>query len=315
MVDAPLVLPLLTSGLLWWYFASVAAGALEWLLRELSRLVPHQRSLCLLGVALYTPLIDAGLSLLIYTPALTGLAVDAHCHEGVCGLHVPMLRASSGLALLTTATLLTTLLVALCCLGGALWRSARMTRLVARLARRADGRDFRLLDSDRLIACCLGILHPTVVISSALVARADPREVDVILMHEHAHRYRLDNLRHLLAGLATLVWPSARRAELLLELRLAAEQSCDHAVAVAAGDTQIVADAIEHLRGLHHADGPRAPDAELFVAARLTALARGDWVSLKRGRAWSAPVLLLATPMCALGHPLHRLFESLVANL
>jgi Zn-dependent protease with chaperone function len=269
MVDAPLVLPLLTCGLLWCFFAVMAAGALPWLLRGLRRLVPHQRSLCLLGVALYPPLIAAGLSFLVYTPALTGLAVDAHCHDGVCGLHVPVLRASSGLALLTTATLVTTLVVALGCLGDALWRSARMTRLVARLARRADGRDFRLIDSDRLIACCLGILHPTIVISSGLVARADPRQLDVILMHEHAHRYRLDNLRHLLAGVSTLVWPATRRAQLLLELRLAAEQSCDHAVAAAAGDKRVVAGTIDHLRGLQHAEGHPAPDADLFVAARL----------------------------------------------
>jgi Zn-dependent protease with chaperone function len=315
MVDAPLVLPLLTCGLLWCFFAVMAAGALPWLLRGLRRLVPHQRSLCLLGVALYPPLIAAGLSFLVYTPALTGLAVDAHCHDGVCGLHVPVLRASSGLALLTTATLVTTLVVALGCLGDALWRSARMTRLVARLARRADGRDFRLIDSDRLIACCLGILHPTIVISSGLVARADPRQLDVILMHEHAHRYRLDNLRHLLAGVSTLVWPATRRAQLLLELRLAAEQSCDHAVAAAAGDKRVVAGTIDHLRGLQHAEGHPAPDADLFVAARLAALARGDWVSLPRGQAWSALVLLMIVPLAALTYPLHRAFELVVSSL
>jgi Zn-dependent protease with chaperone function len=315
MVEAPLVLPLLTSGLLWWLFAALAAGALPRVLESVRPLVPHQRSLCLLAIALYPPFVALGLSLVLYTPALTGFAIDAHCHAGVCSLHVPMLRASSGLVLLATVILMLALFAALSFVIVALWRNVRMTRLVAQLARGAEGRDFSLLDSERLIACCLGILRPTIVVSSGLKMRADAREMEIVLMHEHAHRYRLDNLRNLMAGLSTLVWPAARRAQLLVELRLAAEQSCDQAVAAAVGDRLVVAGTIDRLRGIQHESGLGSAKDDLFVAARLAALEHSDWVSWRRGRAWFVFALVTATPLLALAHPLHRAFEFLVATL
>lgn len=312
MVDAPVVLPLLTFTLLW----GLGGLLMAWLLSALSdacaTLAPRQRSLALLVVGLYPLSIAAALTISLYLPALTRWTVEFHCHDGRCGAHVPMLQASGDHALLATAALVVPWLCVLLLASLGLWRSARITRLMALLADNPAGQAYRLIDSERLLACCVGLIRPSVIISSALAARVDARQLAVVLAHEHAHLHRMDNLRHLLAGIATLPWPARARRALLRDLRLAAELSCDEAVAVALGDRAYVAQCIEQLeaaQGLHEEQGGEIASARV-AALRQPAreASRAAWLLLVFG-------LVTGLPLIALTHPLHRLFESLVALL
>ncbi len=312
MVDAPVVLPLLSLTLLW----GLGALFLAWLLPKLTAacrvLVPRQRSLALLAVALYPLAIAAALTFSVYLPAVTEWTVDFHCHDGHCGAHVPMVQASGERALLTTAVLVVPWLIAVLLASLGLWRSTRITRTMALLADNPAGQEYRLIESQRLLACCVGILRPSVIVSSALAARVDAQQFAVILGHEHAHRHRMDNLRQLLAGLATLPWPARARRALLRELRLAAELSCDDAVASALGDRAYVAHCIEHLEA---AQPSHEGQDSHFTSARVAALRQ------PRRAAWRDEMLLLVfglftgIPLLALTHPLHRLLESIAALL
>jgi Zn-dependent protease with chaperone function len=289
MVDAPVVLPLLSFTLLWGLVGLILAWLLPALLDACKSLAPSLRSLTLLVAALYPLAIAAALTLSLYLPALTEWTVDFHCHDGRCGAHVPMLQASLGL-----------------------WRSTRITRLMALLADDPGGQEYRLIESERLLACCVGILRPSVIVSSALKALVDARQFAVVLAHEHAHRHRMDNLRQLVAGLATLPWPAGARRALLRDLRLAAELSCDEAVASALGDRAYVAQCIEQLESAQLSHGRRD---DHFATSRVSALRQPRRPASRRGLLLLAFGACTGIPLLVLTHPLHRLFEALAALL
>jgi hypothetical protein len=310
MVDAPVVLPLLSFTLLWGLVGLILAWLLPALLDACKSLAPSLRSLTLLVAALYPLAIAAAFTLSLYLPALTEWTVDFHCHDGRCGAHVPMLQASGERALLATAALVGPWMLAVLLASLGLWRSTRITRLMALLADDPGGQEYRLIESERLLACCVGILRPSVIVSSALKALVDARQFAVVLAHEHAHRHRMDNLRQLVAGLATLPWPAGARRALLRDLRLAAELSCDEAVASALGDRAYVAQCIEQLESAQLSHGRRD---DHFATSRVSALRQPRRPASRRGLLLLAFGAFTGVPLLVLTHPLHRLFESLAA--
>src|SRR5690606_42011412 len=44
-----------------------------------------------------------------------------------------------------------------------------------------------VIESDAAFAYCTGVLRPRVVVSRALVDRLTPRQLEIVLAHEHAH--------------------------------------------------------------------------------------------------------------------------------
>jgi beta-lactamase regulating signal transducer with metallopeptidase domain len=114
--------------------------------------------------------------------------------------------------------------------------AARASRL-PRWSAVADGQ-LRLAVSDRLRgACALGLGRPTILVGATLVETLDDRELDEIVMHEHAHLARRDDWSQLAqAALGVVVgWHPAIRF-IAGRLALEREAACDDRVVGARAD-------------------------------------------------------------------------------
>lgn len=242
-----LALAITACGLTWWGLGVATSLAGPWLLRHLERLGPTDRSWCVLGLALLPFVLAVTVTAFVFIPPLSAIAVSEHCHAGACGAHIPFVDGPGAVLLVLSLLAVAGFAVCLFVTVLALWRSIRLTRTFAALSRPGSDGLFSILDSDSLIACCVGLFAPHVIVSRGLAARADPEQLRIVLMHEYAHAYRFDNLRKLLAGLATLPWLRVPRTRVLDALHGAAEQSCDAFVARRTGDPHRVANTIRSI--------------------------------------------------------------------
>mgnify|MGYP001829188061 CR=1 FL=1 len=310
MIDTPL-LPLKLVGL-WLLLTTVASfiAALAYpaYRRQLQASAPGSRSLLRLVYGLM-PVVASSLVVLFMTnPFLAGLLVPEHCHGSECGAHAPVLGggtlASVGFA---TFGALGGFLV-LGALGwlirGALTRLKTLERLT-RLTARAG--DHRVVESDGLIACCVGLLRPQVLVSRGLLAALPEAQVEAVLAHEQAHAQRRDNLRGFLVHAATLAWPRGRRELLRADLAADAEQACDVQAAAVIGDANVVIDAMRRLtslgseaalrRGVAFGEGDTAERMDCLLNEPSTANDRGLAI-FSLGLFW----LLLVGVLTALSH-------------
>jgi len=251
-----LALAATACGLTWWALAGVTSLAAPRLLRYSERFGPADRSWCVLGLALSPLVLAVAVTALVFVPPLSVLAVDGHCHGSACGAHVPFVGGPNPAFILFSVIAGGVIIGLVVVAALALWRAISITRMFAALTRPGADGSFRVLDCDGVIACCVGIWQPSVVVSRSLAARADPGQLRIVLLHEYAHACRCDNLRNLLAGIATLPWPRARRRRVLEALHNAADQCCDEFVAREIGDPGRVANTISLVS--EWSDGPGA---------------------------------------------------------
>ncbi len=314
LIAEPVVLPVLAFFALWYLLSGLAALAVPWIVRKMRPLVPAQRSFYLFCYALYPMTLAVVITLIVFAPGLSTLIVDSHCHGKACGGHVPILEVSESVAHAIPWIVATLLLAAIAITSAAIWRSARSASMLTWMARPVTGKSFRVLDSDTLLACCIGVLKPTILLSRGLLEHATPAQVEVILLHERAHCYRGDNLRNLLASTASLTWPAAGRGRLLAELHLAAEQSCDYAVSRATGDVGMVVSTIEAMTRWRLAQGNvgSATFDALNAGARTCALQRPEWRSWKTSHAMSVLAVALLIQIVVMGDALHHLAEVML---
>lgn len=174
--------------------------------------------------------------------AALGLAVD-HCpaHDGhvhLCLHHLP----ARGPGVVGSLGLATFAVVAGAALAHGL-RAARLARL-ARLRSAELAPGVGVLESPSAFAVSLGWLRPTVVVSTGLIERLTPAQLDVVLMHERAHAVRRDALVLTVARVVTAVHLPHVRRRILADLALACEQACDEEAARACGDRVRVAETI-----------------------------------------------------------------------
>lgn len=175
--------------------------------------------------------------------AVLGLAVD-HCpahagHVHLCLHHLPAsgpwLVGAVGLGGFVVVT------------GTALVRALRTAALAARLA---GARSFELpsgagvVESPRAFALTAGWFRPRVLVSTALVARLTPAQLEIVVTHERAHAERRDALAVTVARVLALAHLPFVRRGLLADLTLACEQACDDAAARGCGDRVLVAETI-----------------------------------------------------------------------
>lgn len=140
------------------------------------------------------------------------------------------------------------------------------TAAVLAASRQLGIRRMIVTDIPEHLAFCAGLLRPTVVVSSSLVASLSPSALAAVLAHEAAHARKRDPLRQILAyAIARGLWiaPAARRGADHLRLRL--EVAADRAAAGHAGRRALA----EALLALHVQ--PAASDAVAGGASELTA--------------------------------------------
>ena len=179
--------------------------------------------------------------MLLTQPALSGLFVTAHCHGDQCGAHAPVYTHDSiidlGLAAISGLIILLLLLALL----WTLHRAHRQFRVLSAIADR-DQDGYQTLPSDDLLACCVGLWKPRVLLTQGLVQQLQADELAIVLCHERAHADRMDNLRALLLRWLTLFWPRTLRMRISSDSRADAEQACDDVAARSvAGSGQVAA--------------------------------------------------------------------------
>ena len=205
-------------------------------------------------------------ALFLIAPGTLGVALFGfdHCHQHVSHVHLCLFHPSAPLTPLVGSVLLA------CCGAGAviagrtflrLTRTIRPLRALRQVKHHTLAGGASLISSDRPFALTYGLLSPRTLISTTLLEALNPTQQTAVLAHEAEHLRRRDPLRHLIARLAsTLVWPSVRR-EILDELLLSIEQTCDEKAAERVGDRIEVAEtilAVEKLVGGHPTAGPVA---------------------------------------------------------
>jgi len=209
-------------------------------------LPPPLRARVLLAWAAAPMTVATALVALALWPSLgaaLGLAVD-HCpvhagHVHLCLHHLP----TRGPGIVGAVGLGAFLVIA----GAALVRALRSASLANGLAR---ARSFELpsgvgvVESSRPFALTVGWFRPSVLVSTALLERLTPTQLEIVLAHERAHAERRDALAVTAARLLTLAHLPFVRRQLLADLNLACEQACDEVAARACGDRVLVAETI-----------------------------------------------------------------------
>jgi len=131
--------------------------------------------------------------------------------------------------------------------GCALVQGVRSAALAAGLAR---ARSFELpsgvgvVQSSRAFALTVGWFRPSVLVSTALVERLTPAQLEIVVAHERAHADRRDALAVTAARVLTLAHVPSVRRQIIADLTLACEQACDEAAARECGDRVLVAETI-----------------------------------------------------------------------
>lgn len=276
---------------------------------------PQAKSLIFLVYALLPLLSAVFTASLVMHPEWSAALVPEHCHGSNCQVHKPafelMHPAGGALAAASVLIVLGLLLTA----QRVLLRARRRLRMLNRFAQEQPVLDHAIVRSDDLLAWCTGLLTPRIFLSDTLVEAFSPRELQVVLAHEHAHAKRRDNLRNLVVNWATLAWHPKRRRNFLQNLSHSTEAACDAAAASFVGGVQPVIDLIERL--------PEAPKTGMgkprlaFDTAdrrqRVAALSRPATNAESTAAAWlTVGLLWLAAPVLLTG-PGHYLIEWLMA--
>jgi len=192
-------------------------------------------------VAIATAMV--GLALWPSLGVALGLTVD-HCpahagHLHLCLHHLP----ARGPGIVGALGIAAFAIVA----GSALVQGVRSAALAAGLAR---ARSFDLasgvgvVESPRPFAVTVGWFRPRVLVSTALLERLTPAQVEIVVAHERAHAGRRDALAVTIARILALAHLPSVRRRILADLALACEQACDEAAARECGDRVRVAETI-----------------------------------------------------------------------
>lgn len=135
------------------------------------------------------------------------------------------------------------------------WRrraaARRELEALLRLANPQREARLRVLSSETPIALACEIGEGQVLLSSALLERLPPEQLQVVIEHERAHLRHHDAQTSFFAGLASMpMWPGARK-RLLDALRLAQEQRSDEDAARRVGSRLLVAETLLAVEQLH----------------------------------------------------------------
>jgi len=260
--------------------------------RIIVRCGPAVRSLAALLYGLMGPASAVVVMLLLFQPQYADLIVPGHCHQEDCDSHAPLFRTGSAgtFGLVTSAALLSA--ASLLVIGYGVRLAQRRIQALSAFARRHTGRDYLIVETGDALAWCCGLWRPRIFLSRGLIERLTPRELDVVLAHERAHRDRLDNLRAALLAWSTLLWPFGLRQLIRNHGLDDAEHACDQSALEKTADRQALASAIATLR----------PRVVRVTAVRSAAFACGNAThQADESAAYASPFRAPAYAWAALG--------------
>ncbi len=309
-------------------FSAVVIGALAWLVvavvaprRRPAQGSPVARTFLArawLYAPVWVPLVVVAAALMPGVAGALGLLPGDHClshpasHHHLCVAHPP---EEAGIWM-TWALPLGALGVALAGLvvcGRRAWQQWRLARVLIQLSEPSSfGPDVRLIDQDAPLAVTLGLLRPTVLLSTGLLSRTSPGALDVVLAHERAHVARRDTLLSFLDQFAAALFPARVVGRLLADLTLAREQACDAVAARSTGRARVAA-ALAEVASLNMV----TPAVGLSIAAGALE-ARVMHLLYPPAPTWRwvlAPATVLVTLVAAGVGPGHSVIEFLLTFL
>jgi len=265
----------------------ITALAYRHLRSRVQQLAPETGNTLQTFLALMPIALAGFVTLWVFYPPLAFTLLPDHCHGRLCTPHKPVLAMDSLSGMLLAWSSL--FLLALCLLLAltSVLRGRRQQVVLECLSRPEPG--YRVVESPRLQAWCIGLWWPQAYVSSEAVDTLSGSELRVVLAHEYCHVLRRDNLRRLLVAVTTLLWPSASRRQLLSDFALSTEQICDQSAAATVNDVTLVSATLSRV----------ASECDTQLVARLSALAGGHWqdnalsIWLRVGAFWLAQWLVL----------------------
>lgn len=279
---------------------------------RLDCLAPEDRAQVQAGLALLPWIAAITILLLAFMPSFVTIPgwIEDHCaphdhHPHLClnhGFWMP-----SGPLWMSVGFLL---LVGFAVWGRLVFRVVRSHRMVHGLMRvsRTQGA-LQVIPDARPMAFSAGLLHPTTVLSEAMLRRLDPQDLGVVLDHESAHAHRRDALWRVALEALLLGAGAKARTRLLEDFTLATEEACDRqAVREGVGADRVAEVLIRMQRlGCHAVEGvPAATGSHL--ERRVRALLgkpypqRPGWMKA----VWLAPLVVLGAD------PIHHAAETLL---
>lgn len=172
------------------------------------------------------------------------------------------------------------------------------------------GERVRLVDQDEPVALTLGLLSPTILVSTGLLRQASERTLAAVLAHEQAHIARRDTLLSVLDQFAASLLPRSVTKDLLDAIVLAREQSCDARAAKTLGATRVAA-ALAEVANL----GWMTPAVGLsVVSSPLQARVLHLLYPPEASSRWMIPPVLVVVALAAIGlGPGHSALEMLIS--
>lgn len=252
--------------------------------RRVAELTPvRHRSGLFLIYALLPAVVAIAVASTLYFPVIANLLLPEHCHGSDCSPHAPVFAVNVAYAATSTAAALVALVLLFYLPLRQLLRHRRNSQLFQRFASPIDdGRldnHFSVVENDRVMAWCDGLLWPRIFVSRGLLDRIDMDELKVVLAHEYAHAQRRDNLTRLVIDWATRLWPTKQRRLLHNDFSSTAEYACDY---VAAGSDRIgqlagliarLGDATKSVSVKKRIDALAEPDKQLLLFRLVPSLA------------------------------------------
>tara|TARA_R110000868_G_scaffold411618_1_gene706396 strand:+ start:961 stop:1917 length:957 start_codon:yes stop_codon:yes gene_type:complete len=286
---------------------------------------PARRIAVLFGLAVAPLAAGSVLALLTGISSFDYIAdfIKHHCHvanlENACLPHVQLQLAPlvEFLAILI-AMGLTVALLATPLRHVAEWD--RIKKFLCAAGRYSEKFDAHLIDDDRPLALCAGVLNPMVFISKGLMRHLTLEEIRIVLAHEQAHARRLDGLLQAVAR-CLLVWhlPSMKRL-LLNDLALAIEQACDDEAARRTTGRLAVAETILKVERLHHQQWEYLSSVNAIVGSSVTA--RIEYLlheSAPFERKWMTKLIIhaaiYAAALIVSAEPFHHIIETVTLSL
>lgn len=196
----------------------------------------------------------------------------------------------------------------------------RIKKSLCAAGRYCEKFDAYLIDDDRPLALCAGMLKPMVFISTGLMRRLTLEENRIVLAHEQAHVRRLDGLlQSVTRCLSAWHLPSMKRL-LINDLALATEQACDDEAARRTTGRLAVAETVLKVERLHHRQWENLSSVAGLVGSSIPA--RIEYLLCEHPpleRKWMtkhiihAAVFAAALIVCA--EPFHHIIETTTLSL
>jgi len=246
-MELPIVLPAIALLLLWTGLGLLFALLYPRISFAMQGMRADLRSIFQLGYALLPLMVAATTAVLVFTPFLGGVYLSSHCHDLSCASHVPVLQTGPVGGKLISGALFGIMFITIALFVLTTWKNNRAVTALQRLSRTDLSDSFSVLETRDILALSFGTFRPRVLISRGMLDRASPEQLRVIVGHELAHGYRLDNLRRFVASFVTSVWPQQQRSQLLNDMELASEQSCDRDIALITDNHVMVIETIQQV--------------------------------------------------------------------